>query len=179
MRFERPKNAILKESYFDQRLASETSVARRHGHAFSLIMADIDRFKSINDQHGHPFGDQLLRHVAHVLSSCCRSEDVVCRYGGEEFAILAPMTSIDSARIGAKHFRHSIYEQTIQHRGADVRISASFGVAQLGLSLGESEALIERADAALYRAKHSGRNCVVCADMHQCPPLEEARPACI
>jgi diguanylate cyclase (GGDEF)-like protein len=149
-------------AYLDQRLATELSLAHRHHRPFSMIMLDVDRFKSINDAHGHPFGDQVLRQVSRLVASGCRSEDIVCRYGGEEFAILAPMTSMDGAKTLAEHLRVAIHGEVLQHRGAALRISCSFGVAELDLDGRGS--LVELADAALYRAKQSGRNCVVCDD---------------
>ena len=145
---------LWNRGYLDQRLASEISLAQRHNRPFSVIMADIDHFKSINDQHGHPFGDQVIRQVAGLITSRSRTEDIVCRYGGEEFAILTPMVTAGGAVTLAEHCRQGILEQVLQHRGTDVRITCSFGVAQLPQSGNQS--VIELADAALYRAKQSG-----------------------
>jgi diguanylate cyclase (GGDEF)-like protein len=153
---------LWNRAYLDQRLVSEISLARRHHHPFSLIMLDVDRFKSINDQHGHPFGDQVLRQVSRLVISGGRSEDIACRYGGEEFAILAPMSAMEGAQTLAEHLRVAIQSEVLQHRGNAVRISCSFGIAELDLDGDDS--LLEAADAALYRAKQSGRNCVICAD---------------
>jgi two-component system, cell cycle response regulator len=159
---------LWNRAYLDLHLKSEASLASRYGHRTSVIMADVDKFKSINDQHGHPFGDEVLGRIARILDSDCRTEDMVCRYGGEEFVILAPMIPLEGATALAEHFRQVIHGTVIRHREQDVRLSCSFGVAELAHENGES--LMERADAALYRAKQSGRNRVVCADPTS-PPL--------
>ena len=153
---------IWNRAFFDQRLASEISLAKRHGTPFSLVMADVDKFKSINDSHGHAFGDRVLRAVSYVLSHSCRKEDIVCRYGGEEFAVLTPMTALGGAVTLAEHLRQAIAEQILPHRGEKVQVSSSFGVAELG-SL-DPATIVERADGALYQAKAEGRNRVVGAN---------------
>jgi two-component system cell cycle response regulator len=159
---------LWNRAYLDLHLKSEASLASRHGHRTSVIMADVDKFKSINDQHGHPFGDEVLGRVARILDSDRRAEDMVCRYGGEEFVILVPMVPLKGAALLAEHLRQAIYSTVIRHREQDVQLSCSFGVAELVHEHGQS--LMERADAALYLAKQRGRNRVVCADAN-CPPL--------
>jgi two-component system cell cycle response regulator len=150
---------LWNRSYFDERLHQETGSASRYGVALSVIMADIDHFKGINDTHGHPVGDRVLRTVAETLASCCRREDTACRYGGEEFAILAPRVTERGSRVLAERIRQTIWAGAMQNRGIDVRVSCSFGVAQL--VAGQEAGLVESADRALYRAKESGRNRVV------------------
>ena len=123
---------LWNRTYFDHRLAQETSLSNRYGSALSIIMADIDWFKSVNDTHGHPFGDRVLRNVANVLVSCCRKEDHVCRYGGEEFVILTPRVPLAAAfkalaERGAARDQHAL---VMMHRGAEVRVSCSFGVSE-------------------------------------------------
>jgi diguanylate cyclase (GGDEF)-like protein len=154
---------LWNRAYLEQFLASEASLGRRHGHICALIMADVDCFKSINDQHGHPFGDEVLRHVARTIVTGCRREDVVCRYGGEEFAIVTPLVTVTGATALAEHLREAISGLALRHRDTDVSISCSFGVAEVCLDADASP--YEKADAALYRAKRAGRNCVVSADL--------------
>jgi diguanylate cyclase (GGDEF)-like protein len=128
-------------------------MATRHQQPLSLIMLDIDHFKQFNDRFGHPAGDELLKQVAEVLRQSARAYDVVARYGGEEFAVLLPNTSLEQAVQVAERIRIQISQ--IQNLHAPV--SASLGVA--GYRIGTPPAtLLYEADAALYRAKHNGRN---------------------
>ena len=115
---------------------------------------DIDHFKKVNDEFGHPVGDQVLVRTAKLLSSCVRESDTVARWGGEEFAVIAPMTTEEGAVSLAEKLR-SIMAAT--HLGPKEAVTASFGVAELGPD-DTVETLLQRADAALYRAKQSGRN---------------------
>jgi diguanylate cyclase (GGDEF)-like protein len=139
--------------YFDQRLAAELASCQRHGRALSLIIADIDHFKRINDTYGHPSGDAVIRVVAEVFRAVCRSEDVACRYGGEEFAVLCPDVNGAGAAVLAERLRSAIARTQLAIAGE--RVTCSFGVCDCAA---EPESLISRADAALYRAKRSGRD---------------------
>jgi len=154
---------LWNRAYLDHRISAELQLAHRHGRMLSLIMTDVDRFKSLNDKHGHPFGDEVLRRIARFLVEGCRTEDVVCRYGGEEFVILTPEVGAAKASLLAERLRCAIAQQRFRHRDADVCVSCSFGVAELEQLEHEhsASALIERADLALYQAKSSGRNRVV------------------
>lgn len=147
---------LWNRTYLDAHLSIELSSARRTSQPLSCIMADVDCFKSINDTYGHSFGDEALRAVAVIFSQGCRVEDIVCRYGGEEFTILLPNTSVQDAAELAERLRFAIETQPFSHRDAPVRITCSFGVANLRGPVPPS--VIELADEALYRAKHSGRN---------------------
>ena len=120
------------------------------------FLADVDHFKSVNDTYGHCFGDQVLREVGGVLTECCRTEDIVCRYGGEEFTILLPNTSLKHAIELAERLRLAIEGRPFTCREAPVNITCSFGVANLREQV--SPSIIEFADTALYQAKRSGRN---------------------
>lgn len=155
---------LWNRAYLDDRLRKEVSGALRHGTPLSLILCDLDRFKSLNDTYGHPFGDEVLERAATILASG-RGQDVACRYGGEEFAVIVPAASSEVAAGVAERHRVRIDETGWPERPG-VRISASFGVADLGCLDGEPtpEKLIAAADAALYVAKTSGRNRVVCAE---------------
>jgi len=147
---------------FNVQLASELSALERHGHPVSLLLLDIDHFKSINDRFGHPFGDLVLQRVARVLTDASRETDVVCRYGGEEFAVILRHTEAAGARVIAERMRGTIEAEVFLAGQQSVPVTASFGVA--GSDTAESvakttgEALLKTADQALYAAKSNGRN---------------------
>jgi two-component system, cell cycle response regulator len=147
---------LWNRTYLDALLSREYSAARRSGQPLSCVMTDVDRFKTLNDTCGHGFGDDVLRGIAGIFNAHCRAEDVVCRYGGEEFTILLPNTLVQSAANLAERLRQEIESHTFLHHGEPVKITCSFGVAELSGPVPPS--LIDRADEALYRAKHSGRN---------------------
>ncbi len=146
---------LWNRAYFDQRLATEVSTVLRHGSPLSCVMLDVDHFKSINDRFGHPCGDEVLRFLGRVLLEQCRAEDVVCRYGGEEFAILAPTVDGAGAAILAERLRAAIAAASFTRAGMAVPLTCSFGVADTTSGV---ERLLEQADRALYRAKQAGRN---------------------
>jgi diguanylate cyclase (GGDEF)-like protein len=151
-------SGLWNRRYFDQRLLQEYSEARRHGRPLSLIMCDVDRFKRLNDQFGHPFGDSVIERVAQILSGG-RGSDIACRYGGEEFGLILPSTTAEHAIEVAERKRSTIETQAWAGH-ADLVVTASFGVADLQRMSGNAtiEDLIREADAALYRAKQQGRN---------------------
>lgn len=148
-----PLTGLWNRRYFDQRLSAETSACQRHGRPLSCMMVDIDLFKKLNDKYGHPAGDDAIRAVAEVMRGACRREDVVCRYGGEEFAILCPDVKSAGAAVLAERLRLEIAAARLTVPG--VHVTCSFGVADCAA---DSATLVPRADAALYRAKQSGRN---------------------
>ncbi len=126
-------------------------------------MLDIDHFKHINDRHGHLAGDAVLREIAAVVRESTRSEDLVCRFGGEEFVVVLPFSDPDLAGERAEQIRSSIASRTTHHDGAAIRVTASIGLAYAPAELRKETALIMLADQALYRAKAEGRNRVVLA----------------
>jgi diguanylate cyclase (GGDEF)-like protein len=134
--------------------------ARRTELPVSLIMFDLDHFKAINDQRGHLCGDAVLAAVGERMRAVLRASDLKCRYGGEEFLVLLPETAIDGARHVADSFRQELAGMAIDWQGEPLRITASFGVTAALPSEIDADAMVGRADAALYRAKAQGRNCV-------------------
>lgn len=135
------------------------SWARRHGQPLTLVMCDIDHFKQVNDRYGHAVGDRSLREFTEALGRCLRSEDVVGRIGGEEFAIsLAGMDSL-AARVVTARIREELDTHPVEAGGARFKLTASFGIAELRPGDDFSK-LLNRADQAVYRAKNAGRDTV-------------------
>jgi diguanylate cyclase (GGDEF)-like protein len=140
-------------------LEVQVALAARHEHALSLAFCDLDYFKQINDTHGHSAGDAALRGFAEVLRRCLRVGDIGGRYGGDEFCIVMPSTDAARAVQVTERIRRSLgVAAFMAPGGGHFRASATFGVADLSDCPPNVDALIERADAALYRAKHLGRN---------------------
>jgi diguanylate cyclase (GGDEF)-like protein len=150
--------------YFEQQLELEFKRAERKQQKFALLMIDIDHFKILNDTFGHHVGDQLLRDVTSILMKDMREVDTVARYGGEEFVIILPETTQTGAHYVAQRLRRAVEQakffagspHTVQH------LTISIGVALYDTDAQFKRDLIEFADAALYAAKHEGRNRVVC-----------------
>ena len=147
---------IYNRLHFNRLLDSEIDKVKRYGGELSVIFLDIDHFKQINDTHGHPMGDVILKDITEVISSANRSTDIFARYGGEEFVILTVSTNATGAMEHAQRLRHKIE----QHPFPIGRVTASFGVAECDTNSDGPLSLLERADKALYQAKSDGRNCV-------------------
>jgi diguanylate cyclase (GGDEF)-like protein len=141
--------------YLDQRLAEELAFAKRHKNPMACVMADIDHFKSINDTHGHGFGDLVLKGIANILQQLCRDEDICCRYGGEEFAILVRNTDGVRAKLLAERLRKVVETTPFKSGLLSTVVTCSFGVADLGTG---SDDILKNADKALYVSKEGGRN---------------------
>jgi diguanylate cyclase (GGDEF)-like protein len=153
---------LWNRSYLDRRLESELNVARRYGRPLTLVLADVDHFKRVNDSLGHLFGDIVLQGIAEGLRAYARRSDIVARYGGEEFAILLTDTNLRSAVHVSERLRMSAESRHFEARSEIVSVTASFGVAcseEIGAVLTPEE-LIRAADVALYASKDAGRNCV-------------------
>ena len=149
--------------YFEQQLELEIKRSERKKMHFALLMIDIDFFKQLNDSYGHHVGDQVLRDVASILMKDMREVDTVARYGGEEFVLILPETSAPGAMLVAQRLRRAV-EQARFFAGspnATEHLTISIGVAVFDLDAQFKRELIEAADAALYHAKHGGRNQVV------------------
>ncbi|HEY5927323.1 MAG TPA: diguanylate cyclase [Kofleriaceae bacterium] len=143
--------------YFKMRLEQEAARALRYEEPLTVAMLDIDHFKQVNDRHGHPTGDEVLRHLANVVMATVRSTDVVARYGGEEFGLLFVQSGLPEASIIANRIRERVAKSSFAVEEASVQISVSIGLAQYAAKE-DITALIKRADSALYRAKEGGRN---------------------
>ena len=143
-----------------ERVEQEITIGNRQGSSFSLVMLDADHFKKINDLHGHPAGDTALRELSNVIRSTCRLEDVVGRYGGEEFMVLLRNISLEGACVMAERIRRAVEIHGVKlESGVEIALTVSLGVStwRNGQTSGE---LIAASDGALYVAKQSGRNCV-------------------
>ena len=152
-----PLTGLNNRRYLDAMIEKEIARADRYKENLSMASLDLDRFKKVNDTWGHPIGDEVLKLTANVVKNSIRESDVLVRLGGEEFAILLPHTNIDAANMIAERTRRAIEEASHPIAG---KVTASFGVAER--QSGESyNSLYRRVDKALYRAKESGRNCVI------------------
>jgi diguanylate cyclase (GGDEF)-like protein len=137
--------------------------SQRHARPLSIIMFDIDRFKAINDAHGHAAGDRVLQRVAGLARGVVRSDDLLARYGGEEFLLLAPETEREHAVELAERIRGVLHAADVPVDHTTIRFTASFGVASLREDDRDAAMFIARADQSLYAAKEAGRNRVVAA----------------
>ncbi|MBF0354030.1 MAG: diguanylate cyclase [Alphaproteobacteria bacterium] len=152
---------INNRRHFMEIATAETERARRYGHTLSAMMLDIDHFKKVNDTYGHAAGDDVLRAMTKICSSILRKGDALGRLGGEEFAILLPETEIKGALTLAERLRENIAQAQVQSGIDTIRFTTSIGVSQLYPGEQSVEALLSRADDALYEAKNSGRNKVM------------------
>jgi two-component system cell cycle response regulator len=154
---------VYNRGAFDDRLQSEFNASRRRGTPLALLLFDIDHFKRLNDTHGHLAGDAVLRGVAQCAQATVRAEDVLARYGGEEFAVILRSVSSRSAFVMAERVRVAVEDQRTEWNGTVIGATVSIGVvhAASAKAVESPAAFIAAADAALYAAKHQGRNCVV------------------
>ncbi len=145
-----------------ERARQEIVRARRRNEPIALIIADIDHFKAINDRYGHEAGDNVIRHAAELLQRLCRQQDVVARWGGEEFLLLLPSTNLPAAEALAERFRQAVVESVVAYGELEIKLMMSFGVAVLEHNENIDDA-IARADKAMYQSKNDGRNRVTVA----------------
>jgi diguanylate cyclase (GGDEF)-like protein len=152
---------LYNHRFFQEAVESEMARASRERHPLSLILFDVDRFKSVNDTHGHLCGDSVLRAIANRLVEGARSTDLVSRYGGEEFGMLLPETDVDEAAIKAEACRTAVESTEVQTEGGGriVRVTVSLGIASYDPDNPVTKnTLLGAADAALYQSKCKGRN---------------------
>lgn len=155
-----PLTGLHNRRHLDERLEAELSFSTRHGTPLSLIFLDIDHFKKVNDSQGHQAGDHVLRKLSEVLQSSVRAEDLVARFGGEEFVILAPGITSDQAQTFAERIRLAIEQLELTYEEGQISITVSVGVAcssQASPSDAPSD-LLKAGDRALFEAKRRGRN---------------------
>ena len=156
-----PLTGCANRRHFQERLQAELDRTGRYGHECSLLLIDIDFFKQVNDRYGHAAGDEVLRHLVQITHEQLRGEDLLGRMGGEEFAVLLPETGQANAVMVAKRIRHSIETTPSRFQGAQIPLTASVGVASWIPPSEGADALLQRADLAMYEAKRAGRNRVV------------------
>ena len=157
--------ALTRRAFVDQ-AEKEIERARRYGRVGSLVMLDVDHFKRVNDTYGHAVGDLVLQKIASIAGLTLRPSDLFGRLGGEEFALLLPETTGTAAVVAADRLRQKISEYPMKLPGGGVmRVTASFGVAELSTPVRSITAWLERADKMLYVAKSSGRNCTELAEL--------------
>jgi len=162
-----------RRAFFEQ-FDRELARAKRFRVPLSCVMLDVDFFKRVNDTHGHSVGDEVLKAVADLARECCRVSDHVCRYGGEEFCVLLTQTTEAAAAVWAERLRSAIATSHVRAGGKTIRVTASFGVAQLLDDADKAAEVIELADQALLLAKQSGRDRVVrSSDVAQRAPVTD------
>jgi diguanylate cyclase (GGDEF)-like protein len=159
-----PLTGLRNRGFFDESLRSALAEAARRGRPLGLLLLDLDRFKSVNDGYGHAVGDELLRRVGNLVASSCRGDEVGCRYGGEEIAVIVPIQSLESLVDRAESLRGGIGAIEIATPKGPLRRTVSVGAVFVTLPRGHTALeVVETADRALYRAKSEGRNRVIAA----------------
>ena len=155
--------SLFNRRYMETHLAALTEQAAQRGKPLSVLILDIDFFKSINDGHGHDAGDDVLREFSLRIRKSIRNIDLACRYGGEEFVIVMPETDMAVAGMVAERIRRRIATEpfAVQQGTKSLEVTISIGIASLGSEGDTAAAMLKRADTALYRAKRDGRNRVV------------------
>lgn len=158
---EDPLTGLNNRRVFDERFRQEFGRAKRHKHDLTVVMLDIDHFKSVNDTYGHPVGDEVLKRIAAHLKATVRASDILARLGGEEFCMVLPESPEKSCVTFLERLRSDISEMEFVTEGRTFRVTCSFGVAGLVADVVSRDVLTERSDAALYQAKQTGRNRIV------------------
>lgn len=155
-----PLTGIHNRRYMERRIAEELGRCRRTGQAFAMAMIDIDFFKRVNDEHGHDCGDFILKEIVAEIAAAVRSNDILARWGGEEFLLLLPATDGAHALVLAERIRMRIADRRWRYDSKSMSVTVTLG---LSVATGDDDAetLVKRADIALYDGKNSGRNCSV------------------
>lgn len=169
-----PLTGLWNRAYWLERTREEFSRFQRRCGAAVMVLGDIDHFKRINDQYGHGQGDLVLRRLADLLQARLRMSDLLCRYGGEEFALLLPDTDGAGALVVVEQLRVAVQEASLSPAFPE-RLTMSFGLAQLDTTTADPAAWIEAADTALYQAKRSGRNLALAYQPAAGAPATESR----
>jgi diguanylate cyclase (GGDEF)-like protein/PAS domain S-box-containing protein len=172
-----PLTGLFNRRYLEETMRRETRRAVRAEYCLGILVFDLDHFKKFNDTYGHHAGDTVLRETANFLVGSVRSEDIVCRFGGEEFVIVLPLADLKASVARAERIRTRLRELTILHQGQSLgTITVSIGVAVLPDHGTEPKTLFEAADAALYRAKREGRDRVMVAEALPEPESDPLSP---
>jgi len=158
-----PLTGVFNKYYFHREFQRELRRAERAKAPLCLLFCDLDLFKAVNDTHGHLAGDFILRKLGEILLGNVREYDICCRYGGEEFAVVMPSTTLEGARQVAERLRSIVESSAFEYQGRLIRITISIGLAPWLEGMRSVEDLIQAADKTLYRAKREGRNRVVAA----------------
>lgn len=144
--------------YFEAEFEKEYLRAKRYNNKLTLVMFDIDHFKAVNDNYGHPCGDFILKHVANAAMQTFRKTDTVFRFGGEEFVVILTETDINQSLIPLERFRKTVETLDLTYQNQKINVTVSIGACQFSGSESSKEELLEKTDQALYQAKNSGRN---------------------
>jgi len=174
-----PLTGLGNRKFFDRAIEDSVKHAQAQGEPLSLLMFDIDHFKSFNDNYGHLTGDQVLRLVALSLRATIKGQDITARYGGEEFAVVLPNTALRQALTVADHIRRAVMSKELKKKSTGEilgRVTISVGVSMLQNG-DDAISLLERADACLYAAKRNGRNRVVCEADPEYSPTDHIQVA--
>lgn len=155
-----PLTGLFNRRRMNERLTEEWTRVQRNGSCFAVVLGDVDRFKSFNDTYGHTCGDLVLKGIAKVLQDSIRGQDMVGRWGGEEFLVMLPETTIDGAFTLAEKLRAAVQDHPWRCDSQTMAVTITFGVACCDASV-EPDECVRRADAALYQGKDAGRNRVV------------------
>jgi len=153
---------VYNRRHVEKELGAKFKEAREGGKDLSMMIIDLDHFKNINDTRGHLAGDEVLRKLGHLLLSDMRKEDIVGRYGGEEFIVVMPNTQMGSALGIAEKLRKAIENMPVVYENEPIPITASIGLSQFRPEMLDYKEIIKESDDGLYKAKEGGRNCVVC-----------------
>ena len=154
-----PLTGLNNRRYLMKQLDAAVGAARRHGHPLTVCVCDIDRFKTVNDEHGHLAGDEVLRAFAGIVSGQLRREDQVARFGGDEFCLMFPHITADEAAQAIERIRLALERMQVRlPDGSSLSVTATFGIASLTEAHAGGQALFEDADQALYEGKQHGRN---------------------
>jgi diguanylate cyclase (GGDEF)-like protein len=172
-----PLTGLYNRRYLEETMERETRRAVRAEQGLGVMMLDLDHFKKFNDTYGHDAGDTVLRETALFLLKSVRAEDIVCRFGGEEFIVILPVADLKTTQARAERIRSRLREMTVLHQGQSLgMVTASIGVAELPQHGTSPQVLIVAADAALYRAKKEGRDRVMTAEATPEPASQLTAP---
>lgn len=153
-----PLTGAYNRRYFDEQAAVECARAHRYGQSLAVLMMDLDKFKRINDTHGHAAGDEVLKALVKTSAQALRKSDILARYGGEEFVVLLPHAALAEALMLAERLRKALSELHIPFEDKSLNITISIGVSTLAETEADVVAMLSRADHAMYQAKANGRN---------------------